>query len=236
VAPNFAGRPLRISTDRYVIFAHSRDLAEELAEWVDREFVAFQSAYQVSPKVVVAIASIEQGEGLAPVVKEWRRQNVSRVRPVEFEGTGRPVVFKQGRPYCQGRWVPNFTESFVMPTGAALQLGLVEKGTVKAPTIAFLTTDQHWEEAFQLSEWVFDRTAIPGPEPRILRRLVDSWSAREAHTLDLKLMHLQRREVLWKSLIEASFSDRGTIDRLRHELIVQTDREFGKIYLSRRKD
>ena len=234
-APKLAGRPLQISTSRYVIFAHSHELAAGLASWLDSEFVEFEGVYQVGPNVPVAIAAIEPGEETAPYVKEWRRAFVSRVRPVIFAAKSGPHRYDQGRPYCMSPPEPYFRESFLMPTDAAVQLGLVDAGTVQAPSVCFLTTDEHHEEAFQLDLQVMERTMVREPDSWILR-LIDQEAFRQNHTLDRQLMHLQRREVLWQSLIDASFSDREKIMQLKHELVGQIDSEFGKIFLSRRTD
>ena len=233
VQAQLAGRSLQVRTAEYDLYAKDPSNARELAQWLDAQIAEFRVKYGVpDTEKGIIFANEEAGEPYAPA-ERWRTENVSRVRTVFLTDRRDRWRYEGGRPYCISRGGTYFRESFMIPVDEGKRLGLVPDGDRRS-WICFLTTDQHLVSSFAARREETRKTAPPGPVGSWVVRLMLRKVYADYRELDLQMMQLQRREVLWKALIESSPDLREEAAKLKASLIKETDREHGKIFLSMR--
>lgn len=253
-----AGRALRAVTDDYVLYASDARESTKLREWLDAELASFRSRHGETIEGQGLALAIEPGDEPVPAVEQWRRKNVDRTRRVTDGDRERFRRFlaEYGRPYCLSDCSdpgPYFTESFSMPREQAVRLGMVG-GDLEPAWICFLTTDRHTAHRFdelrrqQLREgrrqfwkdmeeqpglWVSVVLSSPG-----LALMALAYPQMEARwrSIDIELMHLQRREVLWEQLLDCSAMDAATRQRKLELLRIETHGAWGSLWLRRPTD
>lgn len=241
-----AGRRLRDITDDYALYANNAGSAEELKKWLDIELENFRTDEPddcTKPGVVLAI---EAGEEPLLWVGEWREENVNRARRITWTSPIRNQVFSSsaGRPYCLSNR-PYFRESFSMPYQEAIRLGILDIQDRRPAWICFLATDHHlnitFDEQIERQQQKYDDSLKELPV--IVRMLSLSseliFSAAplfvipKYRSIDIELMHHQRRETLNRALIKACSED-GLLrsERLKN-VRDETDRAWKDIWVRR---
>ncbi len=230
-----AGRERQVVSDDVIIYANDPANAQELRECIENELAGFRERYDGAPKGPGLVLAIETATALEPVpaVEEWRAAHVDR----------------HGRPYCLDAYAPYFRESFRMPFDAALEARLLE-GLDAAPAwVCLLTTDAHRTvAAVAKAKARFSNGGVKTADPSVIPAMLLSAPALPlmylAHgclagvyaVIDADLMHLQRRETLWKAFVHATQS---TPEWRKAQLAVlesEIDRTWRDIWRSRPVD
>ena len=236
-----AGRSRRIVTDGYVLYGRSlpaaaekqpkalrRDSLDVLRRWLDAELPTIASRYRLPEGRGLILAT---GPGLEPdaALNDWRTRNVSRERRIRWtsEIRSQEIHTRAGRPYSFFHTC-YFTENYSLPYEDALDAGILDPGMVKPAWIGVLTTDDHLQSAFRQKYGEHERKVqseasasagewLMGAGVRLALRLDEP----KYRSIDLQLMHLQRREALAKAIINASVED----DQPRFEALTQLQRD-----------
>lgn len=244
--PQIAGRSLRGITDDYALYANDAGSAEELRRWLDIALENFRSDESddcTKPGVVLAI---EPDEDPLLMVEQWRKENVNRDRRITWTSPIRNQTFSStdGRPYClfSGNY---FRESFSMSFQEAIRVGILDVQDPRPAWICFFATDQHLMVAFnkqreQMDQRQSERVKDVPVMVRVLSfpsELIFSAAALvvipKYRSIDIELMHLQRRETLNRALIKACYED-GLLrtERLKN-IRDETDRAWKDIWVRR---
>jgi hypothetical protein len=240
-----AGRRLRAEADAYVLYAVDADLSKRLGGWLDRELASFCSRY-VLPTGRGLVLAIEPGSEPLPELEEWRSRNIDRRRTIHWatERRSQALSTQYGRPYSFSRQ-PYFRESFSLPREDALRVGVRDTFTPKPAWICVLTTDAHLTDAFnemiREHEREVSEKSAQEPERMPPDQVLCSWlfwlmyktSVPVYRSIDIELMHLQRREALWDALIRCSSMNAKECKAALSHLQDDTDEAWKQLYFSR---
>lgn len=219
-----AGRQLHAETPDYVLYARAPRVAERLKRWLDEELSTFRDWYVFTPKGPGLVLAIEPGEEPSAPAAKWCGE---QARPL------------RDHPYSFRRH-PYFRESFDMPVNDAVTIGLLDERVPAPAWICFLTTDEHLGAVFEAKltvlrkEWLADLKAMP-PDVWAANRWViplfyvgAELSFPRFRSIDVELMHLQRRETLWSALMRCVIEDESLreaeMDAVREEIDVEWQR------------
>ena len=244
-----AGRELQASGNSYALYANDAKLGTDLHRWLERQLARYCSQYALPEGRGVVIA-IEPGVEPFPAVEEWEKHNVSRARVVDWVSEhkrGHTFHGRSGRPYSFFR-DPYFRESFVLAYDDAVRIRVLDTSTPEPAWICLLTTDAHATENFNEKIRRYEEETIEKEfevnkgltlDERFCRRLfyvMFKLCVPVYRFIDVDMMHLQRRETLWQTLIhgsEMNEDDRlGALSRLQDE----TDEAWTQLYFSRPTD
>ena len=253
-----AGRRLQGIGEYYALYAvNSRD-AGSLGHWLDSELENAASRFGL-PHERGLILAIDAGEEPMAALAEWRSKNVDRSRPIDWQSDRvGPFGFRkgfrgdEGRPYCLGTSNPAyFTESYEIPYDDAVEIGVIDPTVIGPTWVCVLTTDSHSGAVFDSivtrTRWEGKREAMEVAREVIRRhpsQLLVYWIfsieaaflTSEYRSIDRELMHLQRREVLWQSLIKRSPMDEDSRTALLNRVRSGIDDAWKKLFLSRPTD
>ena len=124
-------------------------------------------------------------------------------------------------------------------------IGLVETTDVEPAWLCFLTTDEHMRAAFQdeLRQHKRDSWQSTGRVPATVRilsaptvllgRVLANFAYPKFLAIDMELMQLQRREVLWGSFIRSTIQDEALRSEELTRVKSQTDQAWKSIWARR---
>lgn len=242
----FAGRERVVVGPEYVVYATDTDSHAGLDRWLQFELKRFRSKFELEPSNPGLIFTVESGDEPDDRVEIWRRANIRRERLIYWTSPIRRqmILTPSGRPYSASR-TPYFRESFAMPVQQAFGLGLLHSRMPQPAWICFLTTDQYYFSAFDKRRsdarrrgWTKLREA---PSKRLIANLpfilmmyaASGLIVPRYRQIDLQLMRLQRREVLYDSLIRSATIDDGKRRQLETSLQNRIDKRWKHIYVRR---
>ena len=227
-----AGRELRVNTKDYALYAANPKMADELHEWLMKELTQFRLEYDTKIQGPGLVLAIEPGEEPIDALEEWRKRNVRRERWINWSSPIRRQFFMSplGRPYCLSR-TNYFKESFSFPYDEALESAIVDRTTQRPGWICLLTADAHLLGAFDSTIKQRRRVAKPVRGNASLGALMMFAGIRllilpRYRTIDIELMHLQRKEALFHALLDASQMDVPRRTLARKELRATIDQEW----------
>lgn len=239
-----AGRQLQSISSGYVLYANDAQAAGELQRWVNRQLEMFSTQYGLTGADTGLILAIEPGPEPLSAIEEWRNSNRGR-RGFASTWTSRIGGLFSGditdRPYCAAR-LPYFCESFSIPYDEASKLGMFEKDTPRPAWICFLTSDQHLISSFNESVRKRIQRHIERTKQVPLRVRIVNLPAMTVYTpirwlimlkyrsIDADLMHLDRRETLFRALIECRVGNQRRRAALLKELHKGTDQRWKRIW------
>ena len=233
---HIAGRARHVVADDYAVYAKDAAEADRINVWLEEELSVLRSAHKGALRGKGLVFAVGSGADLPPAVDEWRSQNVDRTRLIEWTSPIRSqsVSIATGRPYCLGN-EPYFIESFEMAPDDAIRLGLVPAWATPA-WVCFLTTDAHVTTAFDVAlkrmkkehaEWVSDNVPAEAyllsfPAMVLMTISAELLAYPRFRSIDVDLMHLQRRETVRRALIRYTTTDicerRQTLAALQDEV------------------
>jgi len=227
------GRFHWVQTEDYDLYSRKPNEARKLKPWIDSQLKTFRRSFMTEPDGRGLVFAIERGEEPAIGVVDWVRRNINRTRTVHLSER---VSYDNGRPYCISRGNPFFRESFVVPVSETVELGIVESTGICPAWICFLTTDRHLLNAFDRAMAETKATAVFIDDGLGILKLMRWIIFRQYRSIDLRLMRLQRKETLLKALIHSSRELQPYAEQLVKDLVVITDKKFGKLFMSRLTD
>lgn len=220
------------------------DPVNTLARWLEKELPAIHACYG-KPEGDGIVLAIEPGRPTNPALVDWETANVSRKRSIAWVSSdgNQGISSSKGRPYSFFHEA-YFGESFRMPYKEAVRIGILKGTTPRPGFICVLTTDAHLLHRFRVKYIEHLRKS---------RKIVRETSARDAgewlmgafsllavnafqsryESIDLKLMHLQRRETLIGAIISTTVKDERRRSKLLQKLRKETDDAWKTLYFSR---
>lgn len=222
-----AGRALRVNTGDYALYANDAETAAILKGWLDEQLTAFHLRYGRNVPGPGIVFAIESSEDPFPTAGKVEDQNPDR----------------HLRPYCVA-WEYRkayFRESFSMSYVTAANIGLLRDQFPKPAWICFLTADSHLIDAFyetadqRYRDWTEnvwnkmppeERARIAPPLSMMMLKVMRTLILWKSCSLDVRLMKLQRREILFRTLIRRSFED-GPVRTAR---LAEVRREISKAW------
>lgn len=231
---HLAGRELQVKTKDYALYAANPQMADELNEWLMKELTQFRLKYDTQITGPGLVLAIEPGEEPIHALEEWRKRNVRRERWINWSSPIRRQFFMSplGRPYCLSR-TNYFAESFSLPYDEAVESAILDRSLQRPGWICLLTADAHLLGAFDST--IKQRTDAA---EHTHRRATKSLGAMMMYTMarflifpryrtiDIELMHLQRKEALLHALLDASQMDVPRRTLARKELRATIDQEW----------
>lgn len=213
------GKPLQITIGTVSVYAHERDNAEELVDWMRRDMRRLLVGETDSNSRGIIVAIEARKDDLPPRVREWHARRVDRRRPINWTSKIRNQKFSSndGRPYTLFTQI-YFTEGFVIPNSDIQKID--ESLNITHDTwICLLTTESHLaaraSDALRVAGQVYESELAEVPiAVRALSALgsamvmtLRSKMIDRARALDLELMHLQRKETVEAAVIRATCGD-----------------------------
>ncbi|MFQ5495949.1 MAG: hypothetical protein ACE5EX_11275, partial [Phycisphaerae bacterium] len=242
-------RNRQVVSEHFVLYANDSGAADRLRVWVEAELSVLRSRYGACPIPQGLVVAIERGEEPDSAIEAWWRRNVGVPDMIlwagPYEKRGRHTG--AGRPYCLSA-EPYFRESFLIPPGHAGRLwGLSEAGSRPA-WVCFLTTDGHLTAAFegQARKRKEAHRRELRDVPAVVRIMSGAGEAlmrmgagvfwKRYETIDSELMHLQRREILWRAVMGQVFTDESRLSEHIASLQSETDGTWKDLWLRRQID
>lgn len=213
------GYALSATHSDFAIYSTNRSAEVELARWVEAQLVEFRSLFDPDYNKRGIVFVLDGEVAPTPQLESWRAKHVSRKRSISWKSPIRRQTVKSdaGRPYCLSK-TPYFSEAWWLPPkvlGRVAGVSLNDVGWV-----VFLVSDTHFARSFDAEN---GRNAKANEEhlksvPPVVRflsvgteqvmRLVHIAMLADYKKIDRRLMHLQRKEVLWEAFL-ASGSDQN---------------------------
>lgn len=240
-----AGRLLQVATDAYVLYANDANLAAELRVWLDRELAEFGSRY-TRPLQRGLVLAIEPGEEPFPALEEWRARDTDR-GPGDDGPTnrrGQIVPARYRRRYCFFH-SPYFRENFSLLQEDARRIRILNDSVPNPAWVCVLTTEAHVLEAFDELRRAHEKKIREEGLKQLKDEPLEQWLCAGLfwlmykscvpiyRSIDVDLMHLQRHEVLWQTLIRFSDLDASRRDAALSRLQDSTDEAWEELYSTR---
>ena len=220
------------------------DPVKTLARWLEKELPAIHAGYGKPEKDGIVLA-IGPGRPTNPALVDWETANVSRKRSIAWVSSdgNQSISSSKGRPYSFFHEA-YFGESFRMPYREAVRISILKGETPRPGFICVLTTDAHllyrfrvkYKEHLRKSRKIVRETPARGAG----EWLMGHFSLLALNTLqslyesiDLKLMHLQRRETLIGAIISTTVKDESRRSELLRKLRKETDDAWKTLYFAR---
>jgi hypothetical protein len=240
-----AGRELQFLTDRYVLYGTDRASARTMREWLDAELMSFESCHTM-PEGRGLVLMLDADRVPPPQIDGWRSETPERPRVIDWASNDRrpeTVHSRTGRPYCFFK-KPYFRESFALTRLEPSRGGEVECFAGRPAWVCALTTDAHAVTAFNEKVREHERQMNEEANDQPAGQLLAEWMYYGMYKLcvpawrsiDEEMMHLQRREALWRALIRNGSMPEDRQSEALTSLRDEIDEAWKKLYFSRPHD